>query len=139
MTLTRFGFCLETYIDLHVAALLHDVVEDEKAKLSLVRKTFGKEISIIVDLVTDKDGDTRKERHEKTYPLIATNPSAIIVKLADRITNVEYSIATNNLKQFRKYQKEYMFFRNTLFNPEQTETIEMWNTLDEHFLIEEKV
>jgi len=60
------------------------------------------------------------------------------VKL-DRITNVEYSIATNNLKQFRKYQKEYMFFRNTLFNPEQIETIEMWNTLDEHFLIEEKV
>lgn len=137
MTLTRFGFCLQTYTHLHLSGILHDIVEDTGVKISEVRKLFGSQVSEIVDLVTDCDGDNRKERHEKTYPLIATNHDAIIVKLADRITNIEYSIATNNLKQFRKYQKEYKFFRSCLYLEEHTEAKSMWDCLDEHFLIPE--
>ena len=136
MTLTRFGFSLENHIHLHLAGILHDVVEDTTTKLSEVRKLFGDEVADIVNLVTDEKGETRKERHEKTYPVLASNRDAILVKLADRITNVEYSIATSNLKQFRKYQKEYVYFRKVLYFEDHVEATKMWKCLDEHFLIE---
>lgn len=136
MTLTRFGFDMETFLDYHIAALLHDSVEDVEftgIKLNDIRKKFGNFVAEIVDLVTDEDGENRKERHEKTYPKIATNRHAIIIKLADRISNIEYSIATNNLRQYKKYLKEYEFFRNTLFHEDHIEAREMWKCLDECF------
>ena len=49
------------------------------------------------------------------------------------ISNIEYSIATNNLKQYKKYLKEYEFFRNTLFHEDHIEAREMWKCLDECF------
>lgn len=136
MTLTRFGFSLEHTIHLHLAGLLHDVVEDTTTKISEVRKLFGDRVADIVNLVTDEKGETRKERHEKTYPLLSFNRDAIIVKLADRITNIEYSIATSNLKQFRKYQKEYAYFRSVLYFEDHAEAVKMWECLDNNFLVE---
>lgn len=71
MTLTRFGFDMETFLEYHIAALLHDSVEDVEytgIKLNDIRKKFGNFVAEIVDLVTDEDGENRKERHEKLIP-----------------------------------------------------------------------
>ena len=133
MTLLRFGFGLDLYVFLHIAGLLHDSVEDTPTKLSEIRSKFGDIVADIVNLVTDEKGETRQERHLKTYPLLAQNRMAIILKLADRITNVEYSWATNNLKQFNKYRREYEYFRNTLYFDDHLEATEMWKCLDEIF------
>lgn len=128
--LTRFGFSLESDIKLHIAALCHDAVEDTKVELKEILKRYGEDVEKIVDLVTDEKGATRSERHKKTYPKLAVSEDAVIVKLSDRIANVEYGISVNNLSQYRKYIKEYNFFRDTLYNPKHTRTIKMWEHLD---------
>lgn len=128
--LTRFGFPLETDMELHISALCHDAVEDGRTELKEILKRYGEKIEKIVDLVTDEKGATRAERHKKTYPKLAISEDAVIVKLSDRIANVEYGISVNNLSQYRKYMKEYTFFRDTLYNVAHTRTTKMWEHLD---------
>lgn len=128
--LTRFGFSIAECMDLHIASLCHDVVEDHKAKLSEVIEQFGENVGLIVNYVTDEKGFNRKERHEKTYPILAQSEDAVIVKLCDRIANVEYGLATGNAKQFKKYLREYKFFRDTLKKKEHTRTVNLWKHLD---------
>lgn len=132
-TLNRFGFTITKTPHLQIAGILHDVVEDTDVKLKEVRARFGDTVADIVGLVTDKPGETREERHKATYPLIAENTNAIIVKLADRITNVEFSEFTSNLKQWRKYRREYQYFRDTLKVSEVKSASAMWETLDKMF------
>ena len=131
--LTRFGFSIADYLDLHIASLCHDVVEDHKAKLSEVIENFGENVGRLVDYVTDEKGLNRKERHEKTYPILAKSEDAVIVKLCDRIANVEYGLSTGNAKQFKKYLREYKFFRDTLKNKEHSRTKMLWKHLDNLF------
>lgn len=132
-TLNRFGFSIESHPSLQVAGILHDVVEDTEVKIRDVRSRFGDRVADIVKLVTDQPGETREERHRATYPELSTNLDAILVKLADRITNIEYSEFTSNLKQWRKYRKEYPYFRETLYKADHTEAVQMWKTLDNLF------
>lgn len=134
-TLVRFGFTIDKNPAIQIGGILHDVVEDTDVKLKEVRTRFGNDVADIVGLVTDKPGETREERHRATYPLIAEsgNVSAVIVKLGDRITNVEFSEFTSNLKQWRKYRREYPYFRTTLYNHDQVETHMMWKHLDSLF------
>jgi (p)ppGpp synthase/HD superfamily hydrolase len=51
---------------------------------------------------------SRKEKHEIQYPKIATDEGAVLVKLADRIANVETG------GKIEMYRKEYEFFRKTI-------------------------
>jgi len=132
-TLNRFGFTINKHPNIQVAGNLHDVVEDTDVKLREVRSRFGDTVADIVAKVTDKPGETREERHRNTYPELATNREAIIVKLADRITNVEYSEFTSNLKQWRKYRREYNYFRDTLRFEDHKAAREMWQHLDKLF------
>lgn len=74
-----------------VAALLHDTVEDN-AKISLegIRRGFGPDVARIVDGVTkvdsvDGDMDTIKKIAESGY----LDPSVLVVKLADRLHNMQ--------------------------------------------------
>ncbi len=132
-TLNRFGFSIESHPYLQVAGILHDVVEDTDVKIREVRSRFGDRVADIVKLVTDQPGETREERHKATYPDLATNRDAILVKLADRITNIEYSEFTSNLKQWRKYRREYPYFRETLYKVDHLEAVSMWTALDKLF------
>ncbi|MFA5405415.1 MAG: HD domain-containing protein [Ignavibacteria bacterium] len=132
-TLNRFGFSVESHPHLQVSGILHDVVEDTGVKNKEIRALFGDKVADIVKLVTDKEGETREERHRATYPILATNNDAILVKLADRISNVEYSEFSGNLKQWRKYRKEYAYFKETLYKVDQVEAAPMWATLDKLF------
>jgi (p)ppGpp synthase/HD superfamily hydrolase len=59
-------------------------------------------------LVFMKNKLSRIQKHEIQYPKIATDPFAVIVKLADRIANIETG------GKIEMYRKEYKFFRNTL-------------------------
>jgi len=70
------------------AGWLHDVVEDTAVELSEIRQRFGKDVADMVDAVTGL-GATRTERNERIYAGIRACPSAAVVKIADRIANVE--------------------------------------------------
>lgn len=70
------------------AGWLHDVVEDTAIDLETIADHFGPEIAGMVDAVTGL-GATRADRNERIYAGIRREPRAAIVKLADRIANVE--------------------------------------------------
>ncbi len=118
--LRRFGIEDEALL---VASWLHDITEDCKVKRKVIAERFGERVAELVWAVTNEPGENRKARHAATYPKIRETVGAIILKLADRIANVE---AGGNL--VRMYQKEYEDFRRMLYTPGQADA--MWEHLD---------
>jgi (p)ppGpp synthase/HD superfamily hydrolase len=88
------------------AALLHDVIEDTPVNYNDVKAYFGRWVAELVYAVTDELGRNRRERHSKTYPKTADLREAVVLKLADRIANVEFSIAVNDAKRLFVYKTE---------------------------------
>lgn len=135
MTLSRFGFSFESHLHLHLCAILHDTLEDTDLSRKEIKERFGHEVMVIVDLLTDdpKGCTNRHERHLQTYPKLATNRDAILVKLADRITNAEYSEYSSSISMWKKYRKEYKYFRDTLYFADHLDAQAMWARLDDIF------
>ena len=72
---------------------MHDLFEDTAATPELMIGLGADPQAVaIAEKVTDEPGATRKERKLKTYPKIATDAEAIVLKLADRIANVERKV-----------------------------------------------
>ncbi|WP_018653484.1 HD domain-containing protein [Actinomadura flavalba] len=76
------------------ATLLHDVVEDTSATLADVERDFGADVAELVDWVTKPpvDGGRQAKRAAKAAYLRRLRdapPRAILVKLADRLSNVQ--------------------------------------------------
>jgi guanosine-3',5'-bis(diphosphate) 3'-pyrophosphohydrolase len=122
--LIRFGHTDEPMLQ---AAWLHDVVEDTQTTLEDIKTQFGKTVADIVSSVTSESGINRKERNTKTYPKIAASRPGTILKLADRIANVEHSINTQS-PLLKMYRKEYADFQAAL--PHTDENQAMWAYLD---------
>ena len=106
-----------------MAAWMHDTIEDTQKRYEDVFEDFGKKTADLVYLLTDKRGKNRKERHEKTYPLIATDPRATLVKVADRLANTMNSQHEKE-KMFFMYEKEYPYFKETLMSHVNDETFD---------------
>lgn len=128
--LSRFGYTEDTptgYL-LQPCAFLHDVKEDLGKTTEELISLFGEKIAAIVECVSDEEGDNRKDRKSKTYSKTASNPNAIILKLADRIANVENSLSITKKRYFDMYKKEYHDFRQYLYYPGLSDR--MWYHLD---------
>ena len=117
--LRRFGFTSE---DILQAAHLHDVLEDTKTKKRELAEFFEESIVDLVWRVTNEPGPNRAERNKRTYPKIRESQNAIILKLADRIANVEFGG-----DMVKKYKEEYPMFREALYT---NKAEEMWAHLD---------
>ena len=94
-------------------------------------------VTVIVEAVTNEPGKNRKERAKLTYPKIAKERYAIIVKLADRISNgraakrkLESGDPQGN--KFSMYKKEYPDFRMALYTSD-IDILPMWWELDRLF------
>lgn len=85
--MTDFGFTNPNWL---AAAWLHDVIEDTKATRKMVKEEFGDLVASIVWAVTGV-GRNRKERNRAIYDKMLTAPEASVLKVADRIANVERS------------------------------------------------
>lgn len=72
------------------AAWLHDVVEDSDVELDFIYAEFGWIVGGIVGAVTGV-GRNREARNAVMYAKVAMRPEAALVKVADRIANVEAS------------------------------------------------
>jgi len=79
---------------LRIAVILHDNIEDTSDTVQDIEELFGWQIAQLVWAVSDGPGETRKERHQNTYPKTASVENAVIVKLADRIANVKASVGS---------------------------------------------
>jgi (p)ppGpp synthase/HD superfamily hydrolase len=101
--------------DLLVAALLHDVVEDTACTLDRVRDRFGPGVAELVDWVTKTDppeggGEEGKEAARLAYlrRLATAPPQAVLVKLADRLSNVQ------RLDRHPRPEKRRSYYRETV-------------------------
>jgi len=114
------------------AALCHDLLEDTGITYNDLQTSVGSAVADVVYDVTNELGKNRQERAERTYPKIAANPLAVIVKVADRIANTNYS-KTSGSGMFGKYCAEFPKFRNVLYNPKHVEQYPalggMWDVL----------
>jgi len=79
--------------DVLVAAVLHDVVEDTPCTLADVRAAFGPRVAELVNWVTipapGPGQDSAADKEHYLRRLRDAPPDAILVKLADRASNVQ--------------------------------------------------
>lgn len=129
--LRRFGFSDETnavHQTLLIAAMAHDLLEDTPVHPSTLRVLLGREVLVLVEAVTNSPGKNRAERHAATYPRIAATPWATVLKVADRISNLEASFEYGG-HHLGMYTKEYPGFRAALYRANGPEEA-MWAHLD---------
>lgn len=108
------------------AGWLHDTLEDTATTYEDLELFFGTRLADIVGAVTEPKGGNRAWRHSQTYPRTRNNPEAVIIKLADRIANVE---AGGN--KVGMYRKEHAVFKKYLYYDALSPVPEMWNYLDD--------
>lgn len=100
--------------ELIAAAYLHDVLEDTEVTREELVVAFGDAVTLLVDAVTDGSGQTRKERKERPYTLIPMVRWSLLIKLADRIANVESAKVTGKEDRLRMYREEHPEFQRRL-------------------------
>lgn len=106
--LARFGFTDPTWV---CCGLLHDVLEDTNRNFNDVLRRFGQTVADRVYAVSSEKGRNRTERNARTYPGIKVKEEYVILKLADRIANVEYGSASPGgmvamyAKEFEEFEK----------------------------------
>jgi guanosine-3',5'-bis(diphosphate) 3'-pyrophosphohydrolase len=76
-------------INLVIAALLHDAIEDQRISRTVIAEQFGNDVASLVEEVTDDKSlpkATRKRLQVESAPKKSNR--AKILKLADKISNV---------------------------------------------------
>jgi guanosine-3',5'-bis(diphosphate) 3'-pyrophosphohydrolase len=124
--LAEFGYATDESIT--AAGWLHDTLEDTETPYQELVSEFGVEISDIVFAVTNEAGTNREEKFRKTAPKIISNKKALIVKLADRISNTEFNLKIN-LRLHTRYVKEFPLFKELLYDQDDIHLSPMWNRL----------
>lgn len=107
-----------------VITLLHDTVEDTDIKIGQIRKEFGDEIGDTILLLskTPEEEDqslTVEEKYLVTQNYLSRlseNRLAVIVKIVDRISNINCIVEQTVLKKPEKY-KRYLQEVNNLYIP----------------------
>jgi (p)ppGpp synthase/HD superfamily hydrolase len=114
-----------------IAAWLHDSLEDTALTRGEVESRFGSGVAELVWRVTDEPGASRKERKVATYQKTRQTEASVILKLADRIANVEAAIANHSVL-LRMYSREQADFKNAL-QPASASHLaaRMWSHLDQ--------
>jgi len=117
---------------LHIAARMHDTIEDAGVLKVEIAALFGADIANLVDAVTlvksRFPGDPVVEREAllQTYEKILVHPDAIYLKLADRIANMR-SYHSSGISP-KHYVDGYQLFKTKLYVPGKAEA--MWKELD---------
>ncbi len=91
------------------AAWMHDVLEDTPATVEEMRRTFGQEVTSLVEMLTNvsrpEDGNRAKRKAIDLAHLAKASPEAKTIKLADIIDNTN-SIITRDPSFARTYLAE---------------------------------
>lgn len=90
-----------------VAALLHDTIEDSATNLKTIKKKFGEEIAFLVDSLTKVNAIQQQsiektvESARKMFLAVAQDIRVVIIKLIDRLHNMQTLSALPKEKQKR--------------------------------------
>ena len=115
-----------------VIALLHDILEDtDVTSEELLSYGFTECCVKCVELLTDEEAPTRKERkrltNEKLSKIEGEYELVLIVKAADRLANVRHS--ERGSKHYNMYKKEHSEFKNAVYREGLCDNI--WKELNE--------
>lgn len=115
-----------------VVSWLHDVIEDTEKTYDDIFREFGEFIADLVSMVSDEIGFSRRERKLASNLKLARCSDyykiALIVKAADRLTNMERSIRDNKINLIRMYYSEYTSFKLAVYRPNLCD--DLWRALD---------
>jgi len=137
LNLKKFGYgniLNDRIFKMMQAAILHDIIEDTEMTLEKLKEYVTTDVIDLVWRLTDEEGETRQEQKLATYPKIAEKNDAIIIKLADRISNTEEGIRLNTKRDrsfLKRYKREYPLFKEKLSNGK---NLAMWSLLDQYSL-----
>jgi (p)ppGpp synthase/HD superfamily hydrolase len=95
-------------VELPIAAILHDILEDTKATVGdLQLAEIPEGVIALVQAVTNQPGANRKKKRAATLPVIVrAGPQAIALKCCDRLANVNECWNTRS-PLLRMYWEEY--------------------------------
>ena len=76
--------------DVLIAAVCHDLVEDTNATYYEIEEAFGRQATVYVEELTFLgEGKKEKEAYIATFKKKTTSVGALVIKIADRLCNVE--------------------------------------------------
>lgn len=73
-------------VEVYIAGLLHDTVEDTWLTLDTIKTKFGPEVARLVDAVTKRKGESNVDYYKR---IKAAGPNAVLVKMADLDDNTD--------------------------------------------------
>lgn len=99
-----------------VCALLHDTIEDTDASFSDIEKEFGTDVANgVMALSKDKNLPTKEEQMLDSLQRIKNEPKEVwMVKLSDRITNLQPPPKHWDKAKITKYKNEAIIILETL-------------------------
>lgn len=128
----RFGFGRSSIV--RMGCQSHDVIEDTgETRESMLAAGFPLSVVDIASACTDEPGATRDEKKAKTLPKIRRNQRAVVVKLCDRIANVEFSVLTGNVTKFEMYKDEQLELSRQLRLRHESKLEPLWDHLERLF------
>lgn len=92
-----------------VAGLLHDTLEDTNTTYDELVENFGKEIADLVNKVTHEG---KKDKNGFYFPRLKSK-DAILIKFADRLSNLSRMTAWNKKRQ-EHYLERSKFWKSTV-------------------------
>lgn len=94
-----------------LCALLHDSIEDTPTSYEDIMNEFGKDVADgVLALTKDKELPLKEEQMQDSINRIKQQPKAVwMVKLCDRITNLQPPPKHWNKEKITKYQREARF------------------------------
>lgn len=119
--------------DVIAAGWLHDIIERNASYYSEITKEFNVLVANIVRAVTpyNRGRDRDECMPDFCYEDIRTTPNATIIKLAERIANIQYSMLTSygskKSSMLKVYRKEHTRFSNMLRDGKYEV---MWNQIE---------
>lgn len=97
------------------AAWTHDVIEDCRQTYNDVKQATCWDVAELTYALTNEKGKNRKERaNDKYYEGIKNCPYAVLLKVCDRLANLQYSIDTGS-RMSEMYLRENPQFIDRLY------------------------
>ncbi len=115
--------------NLIAAAWCHDVIEDCRETYNDVLKVTNKGVAELVYALTNEKGRNREERaNDKYYQGIRDYEDAGLLKICDRLANLEYSISKGS-SMADKYKKENEKFEKSIYDKKYVDAIVFLNDM----------
>lgn len=122
----KWGFATPIIMD---ACICHDIKEDTEITWEELRKVIGDKATDIVDELT-YEGNTPEEKAEYIKSFRDKSIEALVIKIADRLDNVEDFILILKYSYSIEYFDKAANLFETLLNRKKELDIEVWNKIN---------